>query len=105
MDIHNLYIIDNNECSLYHLRNSLNELFPNHNAKLFLHNINDENKMELLFKEIQPDYVFHAAAYKYVTVLETNIYEAINVNIIGTKTIADLSSKYNVKKIFICFYR
>jgi UDP-N-acetylglucosamine 4-epimerase len=98
LDIHNLYIIDNNECSLYHLRNSLNELFPNHNAKLFLHNINDENKMELLFKEIQPDYVFHAAAYKHVTVLETNIYEAININIIGTKTIADLSSKYNVKK-------
>ena len=98
LDIHNLYIIDNNECSLYHLRNSLNELFPNHNAKLFLHNINDENKMELLFKEIQPEYVFHVAAYKHVTVIENNIYEAINVNILGTKTIADLSSKYNVKK-------
>ena len=45
MDIHNLYIIDNSECSLYHLRNTLIELFPNHNAKLLLHNINDEKKM------------------------------------------------------------
>ena len=54
--------------------------------------------MESLFKEIQPEYVFHVAAYKHVTVIEYNIYEAINVNIIGTKIIADLSSKYNVKK-------
>jgi len=98
LDIHNLYIIDNNECSLYHLRKTLTELFPNHNAKLLLHNINDEKKMEVLFKDIQPNYVFHAAAYKHVTIMENNIYEAINANIIGTKTIADLSSKYNVKK-------
>ena len=98
LGIYNLHIIDNSECSLYHLRNTLNELFPNHNAKLLLHNINDETKMEILFEDIQPDYVFHVAAYKHVTIMENNIYEAININIVGTKIIADLSSKYNVKK-------
>lgn len=98
LGIDNLYIIDNSENAIYHLRNILNELFPNHNAKILLHNINDEKKMEVLFKEIQPDYVFHVAAYKHVTVIENNIYEAININIVGTKIIADLSSKYNVKK-------
>ena len=98
MGIDNLYIIDNSENAIYHLRNTLNELFPNHNAKILLHNINDEKKMEVLFNDIQPAYVFHVAAYKHVTIMENNIYEAININIVGTKIIADLSSKYNVKK-------
>ena len=98
LGINNLHIIDNSENAIYHLRNTLNELYPNHNAKILLHYINDEKKMEVLFKDIQPDYVFHVAAHKHVTVIEHNIYEAININIVGTKIIADLSSKYNVKK-------
>jgi UDP-N-acetylglucosamine 4-epimerase len=96
--IFNLYIIDNNECSIFNLKNFINDKYPNNNVKLFLHDITNKDKIDILFQEIQPDYVFHVAAYKHVTVIENNIYEAVNINVIGTKIIADVSSKYNVKK-------
>jgi len=49
-------------------------------------------------KEIKPDIVFHAAAYKHVSFMEDNIYEATRINILGTKIIADLSFDYDIKK-------
>ena len=54
--------------------------------------------MEELFKRFRPDYVFHAAAYKHVPMMEDNPSEAVQNNIYGTKIIADLSVKYGVKK-------
>jgi FlaA1/EpsC-like NDP-sugar epimerase len=54
--------------------------------------------MENLFREFRPDYVFHAAAYKHVPMMEDNPSESIQNNVYGTKVIADLSVKYGVKK-------
>ena len=56
------------------------------------------HRMEGIFKEYRPDYVFHAAAYKHVPMMENNPSEAVLNNIHGTKVIADLSVKYGVKK-------
>ena len=54
--------------------------------------------MSLIFKDYKPQKVFHAAAYKHVPLMETSPYEAVKINIAGTKTIADLSIKNNVER-------
>ena len=55
--------------------------------------------MEKIFEHFKPSYVFHAAAYKHVPLMEGNPYEAINTNVFGTQNIANLSAKYQVKKL------
>jgi FlaA1/EpsC-like NDP-sugar epimerase len=60
--------------------------------------IANKARMEGIFNTFRPDYVFHAAAYKHVPMMENNPSEAIQNNILGTKIIADLSVKYGVKK-------
>ncbi|HTB30480.1 MAG TPA: nucleoside-diphosphate sugar epimerase/dehydratase [Bacteroidia bacterium] len=64
--------------------------------KVYLADICNQSRMESIFKETKPQIVFHAAAYKHVPVMEENPVEAINVNILGTRVLADLSVKYGV---------
>ena len=61
-------------------------------------NITNIDRMESIFKQYKPEYVFHAAAYKHVPMMENNPSESIQNNVWGTKVIADLSVKYGVKK-------
>lgn len=61
-------------------------------------NVKDFMRMELLFKTHKPDVVFHAAAYKHVPLMEDNPYEALMVNVFGTKIMADLSCEFGVSK-------
>ncbi len=72
--------------------------FPDIKTEVIVTSICHEHRMERIFKEYQPDYVFHAAAYKHVPMMENNPSEAVLNNIHGTKVIADLSVKYGVKK-------
>lgn len=72
--------------------------FPDIKTEVIVTSICHGHRMEGIFKEYRPDYVFHAAAYKHVPMMENNPSEAVLNNIHGTKVIADLSVKYGVKK-------
>lgn len=64
----------------------------------FIGDVRNIERMTLLFETYQPNYVYHAAAYKHVPMMENNPCEAINTNVLGTKNIADLSMRYGVEK-------
>lgn len=61
-------------------------------------NVKDQRRMEEIFSKYNPQIVYHAAAYKHVPFMEENAYEAVFVNVFGTKNIADLAIKYNTEK-------
>ena len=72
--------------------------YPEIKTEVIVTSICHEHRMERIFEEYRPDYVFHAAAYKHVPMMENNPSEAVLNNIHGTKVISDLSVKYGVKK-------
>lgn len=112
-----IIIYDNSEYGLWKLeRDIIRKKKKNYNishhsnhlskclSKCFfiLGDINNYNKLDNIFQDKNIDIVFHAAAYKHVPILEINEFESININVCGTKNIADLSLKYNISKfIFV----
>ena len=72
--------------------------YPDIQAHTVVTSICKEDRMEEIFRTFRPDYVFHAAAYKHVPMMEDNPSESVQNNVWGTKVIADLSVKYEVKK-------
>ncbi len=72
--------------------------FPDVDSEVIVTSIDRQTRMEAVFDEHRPDFVFHAAAYKHVPMMENNPSEAVMNNIRGTKIIADLSVKYGVRK-------
>ncbi|AKA36089.1 polysaccharide biosynthesis protein [Flagellimonas lutaonensis] len=96
-----LIIIDQAESPLYDLQQELKQN-GFHNFISIVADIRDKNRMNLFFEEYKPDIIFHAAAYKHVPLMEYNAYEAIKINVGGTKIIADLALAHNVGKfVFI----
>ncbi|MBR1558472.1 MAG: polysaccharide biosynthesis protein [Prevotella sp.] len=93
-----LMLIDQAETPEHDIRLMMAKEFPDIEAETVVTSICKEKRMEDIFKRFHPDYVFHAAAYKHVPMMEDNPSEAIQNNVYGTKVIADLSVKYNVKK-------
>ncbi len=96
-----LILIDQAESALYDLESELirmdiGGILPNILVEVL--NVSNEKSIEKLFKEELPQVVFHAAAYKHVPLMERNPYEAVKVNVFGTKIMANLSSKYGVEK-------
>ena len=97
-DPEQLILIDEAETPQHDVRLMLSHDFPNVKAEAIVTSITKHRRMESLFKMYRPDYVFHAAAYKHVPMMEDNPSEAVHNNIDGTRVIADLSVKYGVKK-------
>ncbi|MCM4172536.1 polysaccharide biosynthesis protein [Arenibacter sp. TNZ] len=96
-----LIVIDQAESALYDLQQELKQN-GFHNFIPIVGDIRDKNRMSAIFQEYKPNMVFHAAAYKHVPLMEYNSYEAIKINVAGTKVIVDLSLDNNVDKfIFV----
>jgi len=93
-----LILLDQAESQLYYLEIELQNKFIHCPFEIVIGDIKNENKMDKLFMMYKPDYVFHAAAYKHVPMMENNPEEAIVTNVFGTKLLADLSIKYEVSK-------
>ena len=93
-----MILIDQAETPQHDIRLMMANDFPDIDAEVIVTSISRQRRMEALFNATRPDYVFHAAAYKHVPMMEDNPSEAVLNNIYGTKIIADLSVKYGVKK-------
>lgn len=93
-----IILCDQSETALHHIYLELEETHANTNFHAFVGDVKDEKRMQHLFDTYKPHYVYHAAAYKHVPLMEDNAGEAIKTNVMGTKTIADLSVKHGVQK-------
>jgi FlaA1/EpsC-like NDP-sugar epimerase len=93
-----IIMCDQSETALHHLYLEVEELYSDLNFLAFIGDVKDENRMQHLFETYRPHYVYHAAAYKHVPMMEDNPSEAVKTNVLGTKTIAELSVKYSVQK-------
>lgn len=97
-DVGLIILCDQSETALHDLYLELDEGDRTKNYQSFVGDVRDEQRMDKLFNMYRPDYVYHAAAYKHVPLMEDNPAEAIKANVLGTKTVADKSVKYGVQK-------
>ncbi len=91
-------LLDQAESALYDLQNELLADSPQNKFEVVVANVTDKCHMRQVFEKYRPQYVFNAAAYKHVPLMEATPYEAIRVNVGGTRLLADLSVKYGVAK-------
>ncbi len=91
-------LCDQAESFLHEIQLEIEEKFPGANFKIYIASIQNFKRMQMLFKEYRPQYVFHAAAYKHVPMMEENPSEAILTNVMGTKNLADLAVLYKAEK-------
>ena len=93
-----MMLIDQAETPQHDIRLMMAKDYPDVQATTVVASICQHIRMENIFREFKPEYVFHAAAYKHVPMMEDNPAEAIFNNVYGTKVLADLSVKYGVEK-------
>ncbi len=96
-DYKHLVLLDQAESALYDIqqefkRNGITDFTP------IIADVRNKSRLAQVFEQFKPDVIFHAAAYKHVPLMENNPYEAVNVNVRGTKNVTDLAIKYRVKK-------
>ncbi|WP_103068523.1 polysaccharide biosynthesis protein [Aquimarina sediminis] len=92
-----LVLVDQAESPLYDLQQELLSKGVT-NFTPIVADIRDHQRIETIFEKYRPNMVFHAAAYKHVPLMENNPCEAIKINVLGTRKLADLSSEYGVDK-------
>jgi FlaA1/EpsC-like NDP-sugar epimerase len=91
-------LVDQAETPLFYLENELRNKYLDLPFQILLADVTNYEKMDQVFQDFQPDIVFHAAAYKHVSLMEENPHEAIRVNVGGTKILTELALKYRVDK-------
>ena len=101
-----LILVDQAETPLHDIRLELQDRWRDIDAETIIADISNATRMEDIFKEYQPQYIFHAAAYKHVPMMEDNVSESIQINVFGTRTLADLAVKYGaVISLMLCARR
>lgn len=94
-----LILLDQSETGIYDLEFELKDKLPQNVQLIYVvASVTDRNRLAVIFKKHKPNIVFHAAAYKHVPLMENNPYEAIKVNVLGTRMMADLSVDNEVQK-------
>ncbi len=93
-----LVLVDQAETPLHDIRLELQDKWREIDAVTIVADISNQTRMEALFRDYKPQYIFHAAAYKHVPMMEDNVSESIQVNVAGTRILADLAVKYNAQK-------
>lgn len=93
-----LILLDQAESPLYDLQNELATEFPSLKFEVVIGDIRSLDRMRNVFNVFKPKYVFHAAAYKHVPLMEVNPSEAVLTNILGTKNLVDLANEFRVHK-------
>ena len=93
-----LILVDQAETPLHDIRLELQDRWRALDAETIVADISNPTRMEIIFKTFKPQYIFHAAAYKHVPMMEDNVSESIQVNVAGTRILADLAVKYNAEK-------
>lgn len=93
-----LVLIDQAETPMHDVRLLMTRKYPDVPCQTTVTSITNQTRMEAIFKEFRPEYVFHAAAYKHVPMMEDNPSEAVQNNVYGTRVIADLAVKYATRK-------
>ena len=93
-----LILVDQAETPLHDIRLELMDKWRNLDAETIVADIANQTRMEAIFEEFRPQYIFHAAAYKHVPMMEDNVSESIQTNVAGTRILADLAVKYKAEK-------
>ncbi|OMP30676.1 nucleoside-diphosphate sugar epimerase/dehydratase [Mangrovimonas sp. DI 80] len=99
-DYKKLILVDIAESALYEIQQELLRK-GNSNFTAIVADVRDESRMDQIMDQTKPKIIFHAAAYKHVPLMENNPYEAVGVNIVGTKNIANLAVKHAVSKFVL----
>ncbi len=101
--IEQLILVDQAETPMYELENELKEKYPHIFSSIvfILGGVGDKSVMLRIFENYSPEVIYHAAAYKHVPLMEQNPFEAVRVNIFGTRNLADLASKYSVERFIM----
>ena len=93
-----IVLFDQAETPMHDISLEMKRLFPKADIELFMGDVRNRERVEEVFAKFRPCYVFHAAAYKHVPMMEINATEAILANVKGTRNVADLALKYDVYK-------
>ena len=97
-----IILLDQDETGIFNISEELKDRFIDLIFYPVIADIQDQEKMDYVFKKFQPEIIFHAAAYKHVPLMEDHPDEAVKNNIFGTRIVADLSIKYGIDKfVFI----
>lgn len=93
-----IVLLDQAESPMHNLKLEMEDQYPDQNFSVFLGDIRNKIRMEYMIDMYRPDFIYHAAAYKHVPLMEDNPVESILANVNGTKIMADLAVKYKVQR-------